>query len=196
MYNCESALHSLFRGSNVSPVQLWILLVISEGPNYGYNVIQQLEKMFAGYWKPKAGTIYPALEKLSEKDLITGETRHREEGPDRRYYTITEKGKQALRHGINQSSKVIEHIELYGERHRTIRRFQEKTDREKLGDFFIKLGESFKRETFDLSTISPAIEPEIIRLVEPIKLKFLYAHENSGLEIEIEVEWSPEKEDS
>lgn len=34
---------------DVSSAQMWILLVLSEGPNYGYNVIQRLSEMFLGY---------------------------------------------------------------------------------------------------------------------------------------------------
>jgi len=187
-----TGVHSFFpRGSHVSPVQMWILLILSEGPNYGYKVIQRLEAMFAGYWRPKAGTIYPALEKLSRGGYISGKVEHRADGPDRRYYTITEKGEQALRSGIRRWSRLMEYLEVYGERHRAIRRFRDQLDRERLGELFTRLGASFKRGTFDLSEAIPSLQPETIELAEPLKVKFLYAHENGGLEIEIEVEWSP-----
>jgi DNA-binding PadR family transcriptional regulator len=45
----------------VSVVSLWLLILLSEGPKYGYEIITELEKRFSGYWKPKTGTIYPAL---------------------------------------------------------------------------------------------------------------------------------------
>jgi len=84
----------------------------------------------------------------------------------------------------------MEHIEVYGERHREIRKAKMNTNREELGDLFIKLGEAFKRGVFDISEPIPSIEPERIELVEPLVFKFLYAHEEGGLELELEVEWS------
>lgn len=181
------------RESEISPVQMWLLLVLSEGPNYGYNVIQRLDRMFSGYWKPKAGTVYPALDKLAERELISGKVEHREDGPERKYYTITERGEVVLKSGMDRWSRLMEHIEVYGERHRAIRKLRVQTDREQLGDIFIKLGESFKRGEFDISEPIPSIEPEKIELTEPLVFKFLYAHDNGGLEFEIEVEWSPKK---
>ena len=184
-------MHSLLpRESDVSPVQMWLLLVLSEGPNYGYNVIQRLDEMFAGYWRPKAGTIYPALEKLSEKGLIEGRVEHRDDAPDRKYYSITERGEEALRRGMDRWSRLMEHIEVYGERHRAIRKFRARMRREEASHMLRRLGDAIKKGTFDVSEAIPSLEPEIINLIEPLEMKFLYAYVEDGLEIEIEIEWS------
>lgn len=66
------------KGMKIGAVSLWLLLLLSERPMYGYEIIRELEKRFSGYWKPKTGTIYPALEKLEMGDLIT--SRHRFQG--------------------------------------------------------------------------------------------------------------------
>jgi hypothetical protein len=60
-------------------------------------------------------------------------------------------------------------------------------------DIFKKLGESFKRVEFDISELILSIEPEKIDLTEPLVFKVLYAHDDDGLEFEIEVEWSLKK---
>ena len=62
--------------------------------------MQRLKDIFKGYWQPKAGTIYPALERLSEASLITCRVEHREDAPDRRYYTITKKGEEVLKETV------------------------------------------------------------------------------------------------
>src|SRR5207247_9585345 len=75
-------------GMKVGAVSLWLLILLSERPMYGYEIIRELEKRFSGYWKPKTGTIYPALEKLEQDKLVTSQREFREEGPDRKHYAL------------------------------------------------------------------------------------------------------------
>ena len=178
------------REQGVSPVQMWILLILSDGPNYGYNLIQRLGEMFWGLWKPKAGTVYPALEKLMEQGLITGKVEHREEAPERRYYTITVNGEYALKQGMDKWGLMMEYIEEYGERHRAIRKGKADMSREELGKLLINLGEAVKRGQLEVSGHIPNIQPETIRFTEPLVYKFLYAFIEGGREIEIEIEWT------
>jgi len=177
------------RRHKISPVQFWILLVLSEGPNYGYRIMQRLKDMFKGYWQPKAGTIYPALEKLSKESLITCKVEHREGAPDRHYYTITKKGEEVLKETVIRWSKVMEHIEAYGEAHRAIQRFKGDLNREEVGNLLIKMGEGVKKGAFDLSEIIPSLESVVVEPTEPLRFKLLYAWENGKLEIELEFEW-------
>ena len=44
-------------GMKVGAVSLWLLILLSERPMYGYEIIRELEKRFSGHWKPKTGTI-------------------------------------------------------------------------------------------------------------------------------------------
>ncbi len=184
------------RGKRLSPVQVWILLVLSKGPNYGYRIIQCLGRMFGGYWKPKAGTIYPALERLSDESLLLSRVEHREDTHDRRYYTITEKGQEQLNEAVMRWSKVIEHIELYGDAHRAIRQFRGGLSKNELGTLLIRMGEGMRNGLFDVSELIPLLEAETVEPTDPLEVKFLYAWENENLEIELEFEWRPqEKED-
>jgi DNA-binding PadR family transcriptional regulator len=177
------------RESRVSPVQMWLLFILSDGPDYGYNLIQRLDRMFLGYWKPKAGTIYPALDKLTNEGLVSRSHEHREEGLDRRNYTITPLGEVALRSGMDRWSQVMEHVELYGERHRALRRLREETPRSEVADALIRFGESIKGSSFNISDVIPALESMKIEVPEQVMFKFVYAPEGDGMEIEIEVEW-------
>jgi DNA-binding PadR family transcriptional regulator len=83
----------------VGAVSLWLLLLLSEKPMYGYEIIRELEKRFAGYWKPKTGTIYPALERLEENKLVTSRVEFREEAPR----------PQALRSHRERPGRAFEH---------------------------------------------------------------------------------------
>src|SRR5438093_13007002 len=84
------------RGMKIGAVSLWLLLLLSEKPMYGYEVIRELEKRFSGYWRPKTGTIYPAFEKLEEGGLVTSRMEFRDGGLDRKHYALTEKGRTEL----------------------------------------------------------------------------------------------------
>jgi len=181
------------RGRGLSPVQLWILLVLSKGPNYGYRIIQRLGRMFGGYWKPKAGTIYPALERLSDESLLTSRVEHRDDAPDRRYYTITEKGQEKLTEAVMRWSKMMEHIEVYGDAHRAIRQFRGSLSRDEMGTLLIMMGEGLRNGLFDVSELLPLLEAEIVEPTDPLEVKFLYAYENGNLEIELEFEWKPQE---
>ena len=48
----------------------------------------------------KEGTVYPALRKLENAGLIQGQWQQMSGGQERRYYHITEKGKEVLRQKI------------------------------------------------------------------------------------------------
>ena len=177
------------REPGISPVQMWLLLVLSDGPDYGYNLIQRLDKMFTGHWKPKAGTIYPALDKLTIEGFVLRSHEHREEGLDRMYYTITPRGEETLKVGMDRWSQVMEYVELYGEKHRSLRKMKREMTRSELADVIVRLGESMKKASFDVSEALPTLEPIEIKLPEQLMFKFLYAPEGEGMEIEIEVEW-------
>ena len=73
-----------------------LLSVVSELPMYGYQIIKELEQKTEGYLKLKAGTIYPALTRLEKKGLLISRWEQTTERRGRRYYQITEKGRQFL----------------------------------------------------------------------------------------------------
>jgi PadR family transcriptional regulator, regulatory protein PadR len=73
-----------------------LLAVLSEGPSYGYQLVQDLNARAPGLLKTGEGTIYPVLHRLQERDLIQSAWRAGETGRQRRYYRLTVKGKKAL----------------------------------------------------------------------------------------------------
>ena len=62
---------------------MWLLLLFSERPMHGYEIIRELEKRVSDFWMPRSGTIYPALEKLEQENLLTSSIGFRNGGPDR-----------------------------------------------------------------------------------------------------------------
>lgn len=76
---------------------LLLFLINEEGHTYGYQLIKEVRKRSEGYFQFKEGTVYPALHRLENEELIQGEWVKLPNGQERRYYSITEKGVQVLK---------------------------------------------------------------------------------------------------
>jgi DNA-binding PadR family transcriptional regulator len=73
-----------------------ILSIVDRLPMYGYQIVKELEQITGGYLKLKSGTIYPSLIRLQKNGLVESNWKQVTEGRGRRYYQITEKGRQFL----------------------------------------------------------------------------------------------------
>lgn len=71
-----------------------ILLIIHQESVYGYELSQKLQQY--GLQEVSEGSIYPILLRLQKEQLIRGEFRESPSGPKRKYYHLTDRGKQAL----------------------------------------------------------------------------------------------------
>jgi PadR family transcriptional regulator PadR len=83
----------LLKGS----VSLLLLNLISRGAMYGYEILQEASRRSANAFEFKEGTLYPALHQLEKKGLIQSEWRTGDNGRERKYYSLTPKGKRAAR---------------------------------------------------------------------------------------------------
>jgi PadR family transcriptional regulator PadR len=78
-----------------------LLFLISElDMAYGYRLIKEIEKRSQGFFQFKEGTVYPALHKLENEGLVKAQWTSFSSGLERRYYTITEKGKAVLQNRL------------------------------------------------------------------------------------------------
>jgi PadR family transcriptional regulator, regulatory protein PadR len=82
----------LLKGSSNS----LLLSVLEKQPMYGYQIVKDLEAKSQGYFKFKEGTLYPALHRLEKSGLITSKWELLSNGRQRRYYSITDKGRAML----------------------------------------------------------------------------------------------------
>ena len=79
----------------LTPVAFEILLALADGERHGYSILQEVESRSGGAVSLHAGTLYRALARLLESDLI--EELRRPPDPDndderRRYYRLTARG--------------------------------------------------------------------------------------------------------
>lgn len=87
MFNRE-----LVKGST----SLLLLQLLEERDMYGYELVKELENRSGNEFSVKEGTLYPALHKLEKQDYIECYWQEQEKGPARKYYRITEAGKEML----------------------------------------------------------------------------------------------------
>jgi len=119
----------------------------------------------------------------------------REDAPDRKHYALTDTGRAELASTMSYWTKMTEVLETYRETHQSIFRYKNQFRRNDLSKFFIGLGQSLQSKTGDVKKLFPESlgKPPRIAPTEPVALKFLYAKENSKLEIHMELEWIPEQ---
>lgn len=72
-----------------------LLKLLEEKDMYGYEMIDTLRKRSNNVFELKAGTLYPLLHSMEEKDLLTA---YEQEfaGKTRKYYSITKEGRGML----------------------------------------------------------------------------------------------------
>lgn len=76
-------------------LEFCVLLMIRQQPSYGYEIISALEKY--PILAAMENTIYPLLRRLLKEDYISSFWQESAEGlPPRKYYSITDKGREYL----------------------------------------------------------------------------------------------------
>lgn len=79
----------------LTPVAFEILLALADGERHGYSILQEVESRSGGAVSLHAGTLYRALARLLESDLIEELDQPPDRGNDderRRYYRLTARG--------------------------------------------------------------------------------------------------------
>jgi PadR family transcriptional regulator, regulatory protein PadR len=85
-------------------VSLVLLTVLGRAaePMYGYQIAKILERGGEGLLSGKQSALYPVLRNLDASGLLASEVEPSVAGPPRRYYRITDLGRQVLDAWIEQ----------------------------------------------------------------------------------------------
>lgn len=83
----------------LTPVAFEILLALADGERHGYSILQEVETRSGGAVSLHAGTLYRALARLLESDLIEelDSPDPRNDDERRRYYRLTARGVQVAK---------------------------------------------------------------------------------------------------
>lgn len=93
-----------------------VLAVLREEEHYGYEISQKLEGY--GFGRIPEGTVYPLLLRLEKRGSITASFRPSPEGPQRKYFALTELGRtelsEFLHHYLELTQAVNQLIKMTG----------------------------------------------------------------------------------
>jgi len=83
---------------NAGTISLVLLALLAEAaePVYGYQIAKRLEAVSDAGLQIKQGTLYPVLRSLEAGGLLTSRVEPSVSGPPRRYYRITDIGRESL----------------------------------------------------------------------------------------------------
>jgi PadR family transcriptional regulator PadR len=77
-------------------LDLLILKIIALAPIHGYAISQRLEQVSRGVVQAPEGSLYPALHRLENRDLLTADWKQTDTGREAKFYRLTRKGRAAL----------------------------------------------------------------------------------------------------
>jgi DNA-binding PadR family transcriptional regulator len=72
-------------------LRLYLLVLLADRPQHGYELITTLSDRFGGTYRPSAGTVYPRLARLEEEGLV-----RRTDAGRTSDYTLTDAGRAEL----------------------------------------------------------------------------------------------------
>ncbi len=75
-------------------LDLCVLNFLGRREYYGYDLVQDLRRIEG--LEMREGTVYPILARLEEDGLVTSQVRPSDAGPPRKYFSITQAGRQAV----------------------------------------------------------------------------------------------------
>ncbi len=87
----------------------WILLLLDEKPCYPYEMSAEVMRLSQGTISADDNSIYRAVSRFEEMGLIVSERGESQLGPPRKYYRLTENGRELLRRFIQRNILIFQH---------------------------------------------------------------------------------------
>ena len=75
-------------------IELCVLNALGSSRLYGYDIVRRLRELDGMFISE--GTVYPILNRLKREALVQTTLEESPEGPARKYYALTEKGRRQL----------------------------------------------------------------------------------------------------
>lgn len=97
---CNTTLNVQFKKG---VLELCVLALLDKQDRYGYELVQKISDQIA----ISEGTVYPLLRRLTKEEYFTTYLQESSEGPSRKYYKLTEKGRKYLYELIQEWQEFI-----------------------------------------------------------------------------------------
>jgi PadR family transcriptional regulator, regulatory protein AphA len=82
--------------ARVNPTEFAILGLLADEPMSGYDIKRLVEERLSHFWSESFGHLYPMLRRLHGRGLVSQQVERQEGRPDRKVYSITDAGREAL----------------------------------------------------------------------------------------------------
>lgn len=79
-------------------LELCVLAKLQQKDRYGYELVSSISKVI----DVSEGTIYPLLRRLSNDELVETYLKESKEGPSRKYYALSKKGKTTYKEMLKE----------------------------------------------------------------------------------------------
>jgi PadR family transcriptional regulator AphA len=86
-----------------------LLGFLKKGPATGYELQKKIEKSINHFWTSTQSQIYRTLNTMEENALIVSEIHYQDEKPNKKVYSITKKGKEALVEWLSSPINIPNH---------------------------------------------------------------------------------------
>ncbi|MEI4801371.1 MULTISPECIES: PadR family transcriptional regulator [unclassified Bacillus (in: firmicutes)] len=93
-------------------IDILLLSIIQQHDTYGYEIIQKLKENSKDAYNMSQGTLYPALKRLEQKELITSYWGESETGMKRKFYRITANGEKILQEKLTAWDQITTLIKV------------------------------------------------------------------------------------
>ncbi|RLF24001.1 MAG: PadR family transcriptional regulator [Thermoprotei archaeon] len=94
---------------------LLVLLILDrKGPSYGFEIMKIIREKSHNMFAPSDSTIYNILHGLEKQGYVSSYWAEAVSGPPRRYYEITEKGRELLKEMMYLTKEIYDLISRIG----------------------------------------------------------------------------------
>ena len=93
-------------------LDLLILKVVALGPVHGYAIAQRLQQVSRDVVQVPQGSLYPALHRLENRDLLAADWKETETGREAKFYRLTRKGRAQLDTETESWRQLAEAVQL------------------------------------------------------------------------------------
>lgn len=100
--------HDTQRMLPLTPLSLGVLLALAQGPRHGYALLKELDRQSGGRLNPGTGTLYAALQRMIDEGLLAEANRPTGEDARRRYYEVTDLGRDVARAELVRLARLME----------------------------------------------------------------------------------------
>ncbi len=87
-------------------LELCVLAVLDKKDCYGYELVNEISKKI----EISEGTIYPLLRRLNQEGYFTTYLQESQEGPPRKYYKLTDAGRNVKYESIKEWLALVEGV--------------------------------------------------------------------------------------